>query len=400
MHLRTNVSELFSTFIQFSDDRFDKWVSDWRLQKEVEKELAKADQASQPEEFWTLYWHKRWRGQTHPRAAAHLNAYLQEPCYWATYDITQRFNTLSLTLADGFQTAIAHTDRILKGYNPDYGNSLRGYARTAFGNIIRDQLRQQQDINICSDWGLLRRLSQAQLKRALLAAGLTQTEPDILAWQCFKAVCTPDIHRSVRAISPPTVEQFNKIAERYNHHRVRLSPMPPALETEDLVASLNQSVQAARAHLMLVVTSLNQPRFAQADPEWMDDLSSDDTPMERLLVAEDYAEQQQQMQQIERILIGEIANLNPADQFLLRLYYQETQTQSVIAQQLHIKQYQVSRQLSRIRQRLLINVARWSQEALHISLNSTVLASMSAVIHEWLQQHYQSAVESVDELGI
>ncbi|MGB6014119.1 MAG: sigma-70 family RNA polymerase sigma factor, partial [Nodosilinea sp.] len=320
---------------------------------------------------------------------AHLHAYLQEPCYWATQRVTERFAQGQWTLADGFQTAIAHTPNILKRYRPDYGSSLSTYAQTAFGNVIRDQLRQQHEANICSDWGLLRRLSQAQLQRSLRFAGVPQTESAILIWQCFKAVCQPDPQRLVRALPPPTPGQLAQMAERYNRQRVQLSPMPPRLGAEDLMASLQQVVQAARAYLAPSVISLNQPQFGQAGQEQLDTLSSDDSPMNRLLAEEAYAQQQQRVRQLEAVLGKAIAALPPADQTLLRLYYRDTLTQTAIAQQLQIQQYQVSRQLSRVRQRLLVDVAQWSQKTLHIALDSTVLASMSDAIHEWLQRHYQ-----------
>ncbi|WP_346293589.1 sigma-70 family RNA polymerase sigma factor [Sphaerothrix gracilis] len=404
MQRRTTITKLFSTFIQFSEDRFDTWMSDRRLQKSMEKHLERENHACQPEGFWTLYWHKLWQAQAHERAAAHLTAYLQEPCYWATQSITQRFPNGQWTLTDGFQGAIAQVDRILKGYRPDYGSNLRAYAHTAFSNLMRDRLRQRQDVNICSDWGLLRRLSQAQLKRSLLTAGFTETEPAVLIWQCFKAVYIPDPKRSVRALPPPSLEQFAQITERYNQLRLQLSPALPQLAVEAIAASLKQSVQAARAHLAPAVTSLNQPQFDQANKELLDGLGSDDTPMQRLLAAEVYAEQQQRLQQIAAVLMGAIANLQPADQTLLRLYYCNVLTQKEIANQLQIQQYQVSRQLKRVRQQLLLSVATWSQETLHIAIDSAVLASMSDAIHEWLQHYYQSKAdgkaEGLDEFGV
>lgn len=397
MQVRNTVIELFSTFIQFSGDRFDGWISDGRLKKRMEDHWAQANQGSRSEFFWALYWYKLWQGQNqqNPKGAtAHLNAYLQEPCYWATQSIVQRFAAVQWTLADGFQTAIAQTDRILKGYRPDYGSSLKGYARTAFSNLIRDHLRQQQDIHICSDWGLLRRLSHAQIQESLLTAGLTQTESYILAWQCFKAVYVPDPQRSVRALPPPTVGQLIEMAERYNQVRIRQDPSPPRIESDALKSLLTQTVQAARAYLSPTVTSLHQSPFeSEGSKTQLDDLSDDETPMDQLLIHETYVEQQQQVQHIQNVLRGAIATLPPADQRLLRLYYREALTQMAIAQELQIKQYQVSRQLSRVRQTLLMAVAQWSQETLHISINSAVLASMSDAIHEWLQQHYQSTVD-------
>ncbi len=387
MQLRTTVIELFSTFMRFSDDRFDGWVSDWRLKKGMADRLAQADEASQSEGFWALYWHKHW--QAHTQAEAHLHAYLQEPCYWAAKRIAQRFAQGPWTLADGFQTAIAHTPSILKRYRPDYGSDLRAYAQAAFSNVIRDQLRQQHEANICSDWGLLRRLSQVQIQRSLLAAGVPQTESAILIWQCFRAVCRPDPQRSVRALPPPTPDQLAQMAERYNRQRVQLSPIPPQIEVKDLMVSLQQVVQAARAYLAPTLVSLNQPQFDQSAQERLDGLSGDNMPMDRLLAEEAYAEQQRRVRQLEAVLGDAIAALAPTDQTLLRVYYRDQLTQTAIAQQLQIQQYQVSRRLSRVRQQLLIDVAQWSHKTLHIALDSTVLVSMSDAIHEWLQRHYQ-----------
>ncbi|WP_039727680.1 sigma-70 family RNA polymerase sigma factor [Leptolyngbya iicbica] len=400
MQQRTTVVERFSTFIQFAEDRFDRWIRDLRLHQGMKKQLAQGENAAQLDGFWTLYWYKLWHSKGHDRAAAHLSAYLQEPCYWAAQSITQRFTNVPWTLADGFQSSIAYTDRILKGYRPDYGSDLKAYARTAFSNLMRDQLRQQQDIHICSDWGLLRRLSQAQLQRSLEAAGFPKTEPHILVWQCFKAIYIPDPQRTVRTLPPPSLEQFAQMTERYNQLRLQLSPPLPQLEVEALVDHLHAAIQAVRTYLTPAFTSLDQPQFAPDSKPPLADLSCDDTPMDLLLAAEAHAEQQQRIQQIEAVLKAAIAQLSPADHRLLQLYYQQTLTQTAIAQELQIQQYQVSRQLSRVRQRLLGAVARWSQETLHISVDSAVLKSMSDVIHEWLQQHYQLQVEGRDERGV
>jgi RNA polymerase sigma factor (sigma-70 family) len=397
---RTTVIDLFSTFMRFSADRFDGWRCDRRLQHNMASHLALGDNATLPEAAWPLYWYQRWQGHTHLQAGAHLQAYLQEPCYWAIHSILRRFSQSPWTIADGFQTAIVQTDRILKGYRPDYGSDLRGYARTAFSNLLRDQLRQQQDMLICSDWGLLRRLSHTQLRASLLAAGITTPESAILVWQCFKAVYTPDPRRSVRTLPPPSSEQFAQMTERYNQQRRLLHPVPPPLAGDAVVTSLQQAVQAVRSYLTPTVTSLNQSPSGATQPERLDDLGHDETPMAQLLDAEAYVEQQQRVQQMQTALTSEIATLAPADQTLLRLYYGEALTQTAIAQTLNIKQYQVSRQLSRVRQQLLLAIARWSQNTLHISLNSSVLASMSDGIHEWLQQRYSSEAEVGHELEI
>jgi DNA-binding transcriptional regulator LsrR (DeoR family) len=74
----------------------------------------------------------------------------------------------------------------------------------------------------------------------------------------------------------------------------------------------------------------------------------------------------------------------------LELYYAQALTQQQIAQQLEIKQYTVSRRLGNAKEKLLLTLAKWSQETLHISLTSTVVNDMYVVLEEWLQTHYRS----------
>lgn len=390
MRSRTDILVIFSTFIQFAGDRFDAWVSDPRLARTMQQQLLQNQQAERSEKFWALHWF-RLRHQ-HPQAISHLWAYLQEPCYWAADRVTRRFPLVQCSLADGFQIAIANVDRILKGYNPDYGSNLKAYARTAFGNCLRDQLRQRQAINISSDWGLLRRLSQTQLNQALLAAGFVQTESYILLWRCFRDVCTPEPGRAARVLSAPTVEQLGAIAHRYNQLRYRLTSGDEAIgtdiDTNQLIIELTQLATIARTYLTPIITSLNQPQYDDSGEEQLYTLPTDDNPMTQLLAAEAYAKQQRQLQQIDEVLQQKLSNLSADNQTLLALYYKQKLTQSDIASQLDIRQYQVSRKLSRIRQQLLLSVITWSQEALHIPPETAVLANVSEVIHEWLQRHY------------
>ncbi|MEL7068634.1 MAG: sigma-70 family RNA polymerase sigma factor [Cyanobacteria bacterium J06581_3] len=401
MRPRTDAVEIFSTFIQFMDDRFEVWVSDPRLVRSMEKccnqkpmvasNALRNGAQGRPEGFWVLLWYQKWQEKESRQALMHLCAYLQEPCYWAAENITQRFVSVQYTLADGFQVAIASLERILSRYDPAYGGSLRTYARTAFGNIIRNQLRQHKTANICSDWGLLRKLSQAQLHRALQQAGFTQTASGILIWKCFKAVCTPSAEqiaeRTVRKLKPPSAAQLDSIASRYNQQRVQLSPVLPSINSKEVLESLKRSIRVVRSLLNPKVSSLNQPKYDDGK-ELMEDLSADNTPMAEMLAAEAYDEQQQKMQAISLVLVDAIAQLDPSAQALLSLYYKQNLTQKDIASQLQIKQYQVSRKLSRARQQLLSSVTKWSQETLHISIDSAVLANVSEVIHEWLQRHY------------
>lgn len=415
MHPRTDTLAMFSTFARFSDDRFETWQSDSRLVKSMQSHLQQSSQPDHSEKFWTLYWYRQRHG--HPYADHHLWAYLQEPCYWASESITRRFPMVQCSPADGFHIAIANIDRILNGYNPDHGSSLRAYAHKAFGNCIRDYLRQQNEINISSDWGLLRRISQTQLTQAMQTAGFIDIGAYILLWQCFKDICVPDPNRSVRSLLAPNKEQLAAIAKRY-HLRHRLTPAtidlgievdidtpeinaPTALQLENnqqVSSELSNLATMARSYLNPIITSLNQPQYDdQPGEEHLDTLASTSTPMVELVTSEDYAQQQLQLQQINQVLKTAILGLDAPSHTLLSFYYQKTLTQTEIAYRLDIKQYQVSRRLRRIRQQLLLKVAIWGQETLHISPESAILANVSEVIHEWLQYHYSPEPPEVSE---
>ena len=399
MRPRTDILDIFSTFIQFEGDQFDTWISAPRLAQSMRQQLLRSPRADRSEKVWVLYWYRL--RQHDPRAVEHLWAYLQEPCYWAADRVTRRFPMVQYSLADGFQVAIAHVDRILRGYNPDHGSDLKAYARTAFGNCIRDQLRQRQEINISSDWGLLRRLSQTQLNNSLLSVGYLHTESSILIWKCFKAICTPEPGRLARGLQPPNEEQLTAIANRYNQQRHTLSSdsddRGTDMDTKQILLTLTQLASTARAYLTPSVISLNQPQYDDSGEEHLDTLFTDSGPMDQLLADEAYGEQQRRVQQIGAILANEVAKLDVSNQTLLILYYRQTLTQSEIANQLNIRQYQVSRKLGRIRQQLLLSVITWSHTTLHIPPQTTVLANVGDVIHEWLQCHYSPKPPEVSE---
>ncbi len=406
MHPRTDTLAMFSTFARFADDRLEAWQSDSRLVNSMQSHLRQSSQPEQSEKFWTLYWYRQRHG--HPYAAHHLWAYLQEPCYWASEGITRRFPMVQCSPADGFHIAIANIDRILNGYNPDHGSTLKAYAHRAFGNCIRDHLRQQHEINISSDWGLLRRISQTQLTQAMQTAGFVYIGAYILLWQCFKDICVPDPNRSVRSLLAPNKEQLEAIAKRY-HLRHRLAPDmdapgidhpagPQTTDPQQLSMELSKLAAMARSYLNPIVTSLNQPQYDdQPGEEHLDTLASTSNPMVELLATEEYAQQQRQMQQINQVLKTAILDLDAPSHDLLSFYYQKALTQTQIAYQLDIKQYQVSRRLRGIRQQLLLKVAIWGQETLHISPESAILANVSEVIHEWLQYHYSPELPEVLE---
>ena len=413
MQPRRTVTELFSTFVGFEGDRFQRWLTEPALRRNLRRhcgedsadsaidhaavEVTQADRTTQ--EFWVLTWHRLWEASVESQgqrlAQGHLTAYLQETCYWTAQHTARQLQGVQYGVADCFQLAIAAVPTLLKGYSPAQGASLATYARLCFGNTLRDRLRQQQEVTSRSDWGLLRKTSQKQITEALQGAGLSpeQITAHRLAWMAYKT-CWAGSTAATRQLTAPDGTTWEAIAAFCNGQRPVDSPPVTATTVEQW---LRATAQALRRLLHPAVMSLNVPKFDDGG-EWQDDLpAAGDTPWGQLIRQEEVQERRRQRELVGEQLRGAIAALPKADQQLLRLYYDQHSTQQQIAEQLQVKQYTVSRRLSRVRDTLLLDLATWSRSTLHISITSPVLKQMGLVLEEWLQQTYSEPSENAPQ---
>lgn len=392
MQPRQSITDLFSTFLQFEADHVSRWATDAKLRRSMKAHLTEVSDPKASEQFWSTYWHQRWcEAQTFREIAlGHLSAYLQETCYWSAYKGNQWLTESRYRASDCFQIAIAEVPKILKARDPNYPGSLKTYAGNAFKNIIRDFLRQSREVDLCSDWGLLLKLSRKRLTEALSQAGLNSDTIDqyLLAWTCFETAYLPTKSPSLRKLPAPDRETWAAIATLYNDQRRQLQT-PGAERSADTIASwLSICTRHARAYLHPPVTSLNAPKPGYESKEWQDDLPDDnrDSLLDDLILQEDTEARQTQHRDVNEVLRAAIAQLDPTAQDLLALYYNQGLTQQQIAKQLNVQQYTVSRKLSKTRETLLLALTRWSQETLHISLTSDVVKNISLVLEEWLQE--------------
>jgi RNA polymerase sigma factor (sigma-70 family) len=402
MRTRQDLIEEFSTFVQFEGDRFSAWVAEPRLRRSMERTVAdgnksdgnksdgnRKDSKREGESFWALYWHKVWRGGEGLRvtlAREHLVAYVQEPCYWTALRTAEGFGAGQ---ADCFQMAIAQIDKVLKGFDAQQGFNFKAYAGATLGSLMREGLRLQQEVNICTDWALLRKLSQKRLGEALLNAGLGT---DVIAaytlvWQGFKLLYAPKQETGTRKLPKPDAGTLGAIADYYNGQR-----QAPAerMTGEAVEKALLASAKAGRAYLYPSLVSMNAPKPGQDAGEWLDDLAETaaggetDSLLTEMIAGEEEEERRNQWIAIDRVLREAMASLDEEGRSLLRFYYVEHLTQQEMATRLSIQQYTVSRRLTRARDNLLKALATWSQDALHISPTSDVLKGMGGALEEWL----------------
>lgn len=393
MHPRQDITAIFSTFLQLAEDNAGRWLVDPKLRRSMERHSQNISEVQETENFWVLYWYKVWKMQSNSLAESHLSAYLQEVCYWCANKTAVRFANTNYKLSDCFQMAIASVSRVLNGYNPDLNSRLKDYASAVFHSAIRDTLRRYREVNICTDWALLRRLSHKRLTESLKNAGLTSETIDRyqLAWHCFKILYVPTQAARTRQLSRPDLAVWEAIAQQYNRERYQhLGASAPSGNPEQLEQWLKECAKAARSYLYPSVASLNVPTESAAG-ELQDRLSAtaDESLLVQLIVEEEVQARKSQQAEIDEVLNGAIAQLDPETQTLLNLYYGEGLTQQKIAAQFEMKQYKVSRRLNRARESLLKSLAQWSQQTLKIPLNSTAIQGIGQILEEWLQHHYQ-----------
>ena len=390
---RQDTVKIFSTFIQFDYDRFGSWATDNRLRRSMRQCLEKVSADS--ENFWVLYWHQIWLEQPQSLAKEHLAAYLQEICFWSSTKTISGFSSTQYTVPDCFQVAIAGIDKVLKGFDRERGFNLKSYASITFSNLIRELLRQKKEVDICSDWSLLRKLSQKRMTEALLGAGLDAevVETYIWAWNCFKTIYVPERANSTRKLPKPEPETWIAIANLFNKERnTQLSVAADVATPENIEKWMLICVKAARSYLFPNVTSINQPKPGYESGEIVDSLVGevDDSLLSEMIADEDAQQRSQQQTDINQFLTTTIKTLKPEEQKLLELYYSLELKQAEIAKELNTQQYTISRKLSRARKALLKALAKWTESTMHISLTSDILDNISSLLEEWLAGYYGS----------
>lgn len=402
MRARQDPIKLFSSFIQFEGDRFHTWLRDPRLQRNMQRCYEKAAVPKFLERYWALHWHKQWQQQPQSIARDHLLAYLQEACYWVAYKSKSRFSSTQYGLADCFQLAIAQFEKVLKGFNSNHGFDLKNYASATFRSLIRDYLRQRQEVDICTDWSLLRKVSQKRLAAALQTRGLNphQIERYLLAWRAYNLIYVPDQATGTRRLAVPEPQTWNAISQHYNHERHSLSGEAKTVSPQHIEAWLTTAAKAVRSYLYPRAVSVNATGPGQDAGEFIDSLTDDErgSPITELISAEEQTQRQQQYTQLEQVLSTVVAGLPPEAQQLLTLYYGADVTQTEIAEQMGIQQYAISRKLTRIKKTLLLALSQWAQDTLHISPSPDLVNQSSAALEAWLLAQYSINGDELDPL--
>lgn len=393
MRSRQGITELFTTFLQFDADRVIGWATDSKLRRNILNCQARLPEPENSEIFWVSYWYKKNQMEAEDLARGHLSAYLQEVCFWAAKKTAVNFSSGQYTLSDCFQMVTTSTDKVLKRFKPEMGFNLKNYASAIFSSELKEMLRQQNEIDICTNWRLLRKLTQKRLIESLQNAGLSadMIERYVLAWKCYQSLYAPQQPTGTRKLARPDDAIWQAIAQLYNFQRQTQLSTPGAESSAEMIEKwLVACAKACRAYLYPNMASLNAPRGDDDSGEFQDILPQhkQESLLTEIVAHEELLERQSQQSQISTVLIAALNELDAEAQNIITLYYSEGLKQQEIAKQLGVKQYTVSRRLTKSKDMLLLKLANWTKESLHISLNSQVLNYINTVLEEWLQAHY------------
>jgi RNA polymerase sigma factor (sigma-70 family) len=399
----TNLDQ-FSTFAFLQGDRVRHWLPEPRLRRNMRKHLTEAQVPDEdiPDRTWAIYWYKIWQVQQEfppePKsniaigpavsqgiAQQHLDAYLQEVCYWSAQITALRLPQLKFTLADYFQINSRETARVLKSFSPQFGSSLKGYASIVLPTLLRDHLRQRRAIDVCSDVSLLRKISQRRITEILTQSGVIANDLGEyqFAWVCFKTIMVPLEPPDIDKSHQPKKSLWTAVASLYNSKRQeQLSPDAPQITAEELEARLMKLTRWSRAYLYPVAPSKTKPGQGEIQDSPADPLVT--AVLDAAIEAETNPEHQRS--QLQKTLTQALKQLDGMAQEILRLFYQDRLSLQELALNMSMSQPKVCGRLKKAEAVLLTKLLG----SMDKSPEPSELRHISIAMKECLESHYRS----------
>ncbi|WP_413261275.1 hypothetical protein [Floridanema flaviceps] len=372
------------------------WVTDRTLEKNMKALIQQYPEKN--EKFWVTYWLDAAKNGTDSLAVQHLRAYLEEACWQSAKATYRKFSIPDFSWLDYWQIArqaASNPVQIFKNYDIQRGLPS-AYAQEKLSGAILDIIRKGQETQRASDWGLLRKLSKKALKTALQTVGIDEPKLSgcVLAWQAFQEVYAPPATvRKNQPLPAPTDAQLADIATYYNERefeRLRTVPLsashPSTVSAIEIQKMLTTCINAVRANNKIGLDSLNANNPAL-------ELETANYSDVQQWHKEEQAVYSEQWEQLRRELSSAIAFLPPTARTMLILEHGLIGlNQSDISKEYGLKQYQLSRQLSRHKGYLLETLAQWSQKQAGVTLNVEKINHLSQDLDLWIHSYCQTTI--------
>jgi hypothetical protein len=335
-------------------------------------------------------------------ARNHLSAYLQEACFWAAQKAYHRFKLLQhkYSLEDYFQmanTGVNPPEKLFHNFNFEHSQTnIEGYAKTAIVRIIGNTIYKQNieaKRDKFSDFGLLKDLSNRELREALIDKGLNSAQINFhyLVWQCFDEIIQPNHSQGSSSLETLNEQDLQQIFNYYNLRLQRIDVTAVATSKGKVKEMLATCIQAAR--------DSRTKRFIPLDNS---DNISDSKPTPLDLAIEE--EEREQVQSLVAKLFEEMPEMG---QTLLKLWQGLNLTQTEMARVLEKtfpelqKQYQVARRLAKYNNTILKSfVTKWNETYPNFFLSSdrdieTIKDSLSECLQSYCQKNLHTHLERI-----
>lgn len=338
-----------------------------------------------------------------PVAEKLLSAYIQKICWYAAKDFYEKrmqFSNLryQYPLEECLQIASLRASepiKLLRNFDFTYRRiTIKSYAEKRLWGIISDKIRSQNveaKTKSFSDDGLLKTLAKTELIEALKVTNNYHLEINsyCLALQCYKEIYQPrQINHN--QLAPPTRDQLQQIAIRYNQRRQEFNLLKLA-NLDDIKFILKTCVQVMR-------TYRSSDSFIGRIQENSNNLTTD--PLNKLIESEDVLSQNEEIEQIRSIIARTFVGLPDAAQKTLKLWLGLELTQSDIlllfGQLLGLqKQYEVSRKIKQYKKPLLKALIQELSERHPKAFQpknrlDQIISQIQEPIEECLKQHCKS----------
>lgn len=375
---------MFSTFLKVSNNEdYPVWMSYPELERSMRNVIAQ--EQINNEEYWALYWRNKTLQDLASLAQKHVLAYFDEPCYWAAKTVQSKVGINDLTLMDCLQIARAvaafKIERILSQYNGR--SSLKTFAQLRICSGLLDHVREKQDVQKYTDWGLLRTVSKKALMLALQQQNIQQQEQScyILAYYCFKESYVPVKGKSTGRLSEPNLEQWQALAERYNMLRSK-HDIKKDISNSDIKSLLEICIKAIRENAKPpAMVSLDDPNILSDKLLYIPENEINESDLEV------------EFNSIREVLENAFADLPPESQKMLILADGLELHQRDIGKLFGIEpQYKVSREIKKLHKLILQQFAKWSQKNLNIKLSDQEIDDKSKEMYQWLSPYLKSSI--------
>jgi RNA polymerase sigma factor (sigma-70 family) len=323
---------------------------------------------------------------------------MQEPCHQVAVGLRRAYqDRFELETDDYFLMGMSIFDKILMEFKPTLHPNLRAHSFTLLKSRIIDKLRKDYKVAGHTQWSLLLRCTETDLRKALTHAGVVAPLLDeyLVAWDCYCAIYSSAKSKSKGKIQPPSDVHWEKMTAAFAEISSK------SIQSEKIREYIDHCVEALYQYRSPKLVALNKVVGDEETLELLDTVE-DHTEIERLEEAREWEVIQTQFQQIYDWLEQELATLdiqkyrfNPQIKEILELYYGKDLKQDAIVQKVNISQSAVSRNTNKLLEILSDRFIQWCPEHLGRSVKTDDLKSLSSAIEQWLQHYYQRNVSTL-----